>query len=51
MLNKVLNQRNMMSLKSKMLSRAGGNPGGISARGFSQILGGQEGSTVSILAF
>jgi len=35
----------MMSLKSKMLSRAGGNPGGISARGFSQILGGQEGST------
>ena len=48
MLNKVFNQKNMMSLKSRMISRAGGNPIGISARNFSSVFGGAEGSTVSI---
>jgi hypothetical protein len=49
MLNSVFKQRNMMALKSRMLSNSGGNPLGVSARQFSQIIGGQEGSTVSIV--
>ena len=47
MFSKMMNSRNMNSLKTRMLSRAGGNPVGISARQFSQVIGGQEGSTVS----
>jgi hypothetical protein len=47
MLNSVFKQRNMMALKSRMLSSAAGNPLGVSARQFSQVFGGQEGSTVS----
>ena len=47
MFSKMMNSRSMNSLKTKMLSRAGGNPAGISARQFSQVIGGQEGSTVS----
>lgn len=48
MLNQVFKQTNMMALKSRMLSRSGGNPFGVSARQFSQVIGGKEGSTVSI---
>ena len=46
MLNQVFKQTNMMALKSRMLSRTT-NPFGVSARQFSQVIGGQEGSTVS----
>ena len=49
MLNKVFNQKSMLSLKSKMLSRTGANPVPISARKFSQVIGGSEGSTGSSL--
>jgi len=49
MLNKVFNQKSMLSLKSKMLSRTGANPLPISARKFSQVIGGTEGSTGSSL--
>ena len=46
MLNQVFKQSNMMALKSRMLSRTT-NPFGVSARQFSQVIGGQEGSIVS----
>jgi hypothetical protein len=42
-----MNSSVMMSLKSRMLSRAGANPVATSARNFSHF-GGQEGSTVSL---
>jgi hypothetical protein len=46
MLSKTINSTRMMSLKAKMLSRAGATPVATSARGFAHF-GGQEGSTVS----
>ena len=43
----MMNSSKMSSLKTRMVSRSGANPAGTTARKFSQILGGQEGSTVS----
>jgi hypothetical protein len=37
----------MVSLKTRMLSRSGANPVATTARNFSRVIGGKEGSTVS----
>lgn len=47
MLSKMMNSSKMSSLKTRIISRSGANPAGTTARKFSQILGGKEGSTVS----
>ena len=47
MLSKMMNTSKMSALKTRMISRSGANPAGTTARKFSQIIGGQEGSTVS----
>jgi len=44
-----MNSSKMVTLKTRMLSRSGANPVGTTARQFSQVIGGQEGSTVSNL--
>jgi hypothetical protein len=47
MLSKMMNSSKMTSLKTRMISRSGANPAGTTARKFSQVIGGQEGSQVS----
>ena len=42
-----MNSSKINTLKTKMLSRSGANPIATSARSFSSVIGGQEGSTVS----
>lgn len=43
----MMNSSKMSALKTHMISRSGANPAGTTARKFSQVIGGQEGSTVS----
>lgn len=45
----MMNSSKIVSLKTHMISRSGANPSGTTARRFSQVMGGQEGSTVSLI--